>query len=128
MKILVIVCRCLLGLLFLVSGANGFLNFFPQPPPPPGLAGQYITVLFESHYLVLVFILQVLGGVLLLANRFVPLALVVLGPVIVNILMFHYLMDPGGLVPGVVALALWLVVFYRVRDAFTGIFTMRKAQ
>ena len=67
-----------------------------------------------------VFLLQVMGGALLLANRFVPIALTLLGPVIVNILLYHTLMDPAGLPPGLVALALWLVVFYSARSAFRG--------
>ncbi len=85
MKIAALMARVLLGLLFLVFGLNGFLHFIPMAPPP-GLAGQYMGALFLSHYIVAVFLLQVVGGVLLLANRFVPLALVLLGPVVVNIL------------------------------------------
>ena len=125
MKIASTICRCLLGVLFLVFGLNGFLHFIPQPPPPPGLALDYFMVLLKSHYLVLPFVLQIVGGVLLLADRYVPLALVLLGPVIVNILMFHALMAPAGLPPGVVAAVLWLVVFMRHRAAFAGVFAAR---
>ena len=75
MKIAVLIARFLLGLLFAVFGLNGFLHFIPMPPPA-GLAGQYMGALFLSHYLVVVFLLQLIGGLLLLANRFVPLALV----------------------------------------------------
>src|SRR3981081_1282392 len=91
MKIATLVARILLGLLFLVFGLNGFLHFIPMAPPA-GLAEQYMGALFLSHYLVAVFLLQTIGGALLLANRFVPLALVLLGPVLVNILLFHALM------------------------------------
>ena len=125
MKIVSTICRYLLGVLFLVFGLNGFLHFIPQPPPPPGLALDYFMVLLKSHYLVLPFVLQIVGGVLLLADRYVPLALVLLGPVIVNILMFHALMAPAGLPPGVVAAVLWLVVFMRHRAAFAGVFAAR---
>ena len=125
MKIATLIARYLLGLMFLVFGLNGFLHFIPQPPPPAGLASQFLGALAASHYMIPVFSLQVIGGVLLLANRFVPLALVLLGPVIVNILLYHFLMAPAGLLPGVVALALWLVVFYGVRSAFAGVFAMR---
>ena len=125
MKIVTLICRCLLGLIFLVFGLNGFLHFIPQPPPPPGLALDYFMVMLKSHYLVLPFILQIVAGVLLLANRFVPLALVLIGPVIVNILLFHALMAPAGLPPGVVVTILWLVLFYRFRAAFAGIFEQR---
>ncbi len=125
MKIATLIARKLLGLLFLVFGLNGFLHFIPQPPPPAGLATQYFTVLFLSHYLVAVFALEVVGGALLLANRFVPLALVLLGPVLVNILLYHALMAPAAAPPAVIAMLLWLVVFYSVRSAFAGVFAMK---
>ena len=122
MRIVILGSRILLGLMFVTFGLNGFLNFIPQPPPPPGLARDYFTVLSSSHYLVLPFILQFVSGLLLLINRYVPLALVLIAPVIVNILMFHTLMNPSGIGPGLVATILWLVVFYSVRHAFEGIF------
>ena len=125
MKIAALIARNLLGLMFVVFGLNGFLRFLPQPPPPAGLATQYLTVLSASHYMVPVFLLQLIGGVLLLANRFVPMALVLLGPVIANILLYHSLMAPAGLPPGLVAFILWLIVFYSVRSAFAGVFAMR---
>src|SRR4029077_3149606 len=124
MKIATVIARILLGLLFLVMGLNGFLHFIPMPPPT-GLAGQYFTVLFVSHYMVLVFLLQVIGGALLLANRFVPLALILLGPILVNILLFHSLMAPAGLPLALLATALWGIVFYGVRRAFAGVFVQR---
>jgi putative oxidoreductase len=124
MKIAVLVARVLLGLLFLVFGLNGFFNFIHMPPPT-GLAGQYFGVLFVSHYLVLVFLLQVAGGVLLLANRYVPLSLILLGPVLVNILLFHSLMAPEGLPLAFVATVLWFVVFAGVRKAFAGVFVAK---
>ena len=124
MKIAALIARVLLGLLFLVFGLNGFFNFIHMPPPT-GLAAQYFGVLFISHYLVLVFLLQVAGGVLLLANRYVPLALILLGPVLVNILLFHSLMAPEGLPLAFVAAVLWFIVFAGVRKAFAGVFVQR---
>jgi hypothetical protein len=94
-------------------------------PAPTGLAGQYLGALFVSHFLVVVFAIQVIGAVLLLANRFVPVALVLLGPVIVNIFLFHCFMAPGGLPLALVAVALWLVVFSGVRRSFAGLFVVR---
>ena len=126
MKTVTHIARILLGLIFLVFGLNGFLNFIPMPPPT-GVAGQYMGALFVSHYLVAVFLLQLVAGVLLLANRFVPIALVLLGPVVVNILLFHALMAPAALALPVVVTALWLTVFFGVRKAFAGIFTIRTA-
>jgi putative oxidoreductase len=124
MKIATLIARILLGLLFLVFGLNGFLHFIPMAPPA-GLAGQYMGVLFLSHYLVTVFLLQTIGGALLLANRFVPLALVLLGPVLVNILLFHSLMAPEGLPLALFATVLWAIVFYSVRRAFAGVLVLR---
>lgn len=123
MKILATIARFLLALVFIVFGLNGFLHFIPQPKQPPSdLAKQYFTVMSTSHYLVFVFALQLLAGVLFLFRRTVPLALTVAGPIIVNILLFHALMDPPGIVPGLVVTALWFVVFWHFRAAFYGIF------
>jgi putative oxidoreductase len=121
MKIAALIARILLGLIFLVFGLNGFLHFIHMPPPT-GLALQYFIVLSTSHYMALAFLLQVIGGALLLANRFVPLALILLGPVLVNILLFHVLMAPEGLPLALVATLLWAIVFYSVRHAFRGVF------
>jgi hypothetical protein len=124
MKIIATLARWLLGLVFLVFGLNGFLHFIPMPPPP-GAGGQFLGALFVSHYLVVVFLLQLVPAVLLLLNRFVPLALTLLGSVIVNILLFHLLMAPGGLPLALLVTALWLVVFLSVRSAFAGLFQVR---
>ena len=125
MKLATRIARNLLGLMFLVFGLNGFLSFIPQPPLPTGTAGQFVGALGASHYMVPVFLLQVIGGALLLFNRFVPLALVLLGPIIVNILLYHVLMAPAGVPPAMVVLVLWLVVFFGVRSAFAGVCAMR---
>jgi putative oxidoreductase len=124
MKIVTLIARILLGLLFLVFGLNGFLHFIPAPMPT-GLAGQYMTALFVSHYLVAVFLLEIAGGVLLLVNRYVPLGLVLLGPLLVNILLFHICMSPKGLPAPLLATVFWFIVFYSVRGAFSGIFAQR---
>jgi putative oxidoreductase len=124
MKIATSIARILLGLLFLVFGLNGFLHFIPMAPPA-GLAGQYMGALFLSHYLVAVFLLEIIGGALLLANRFVPLALVLLGPVLVNALLFHALMAPEGLPIALFATVLWGLLFSAVRRAFAGVLVQR---
>lgn len=126
MKIVALISRYLLGLLFTVFGLNGFLHFIPMPPPE-GLAGQFMGALFVSKYLVPIFALQVIGGVLLLSNRFVPLALAILAPIIVNIVLFHATMDPKGLGMALVTVALWSVIFVRERAAFRGLFTAKSA-
>ncbi len=124
MKIAVLVARILLGLLFLVFGLNGFLSFLHMPMPT-GPAGQYMAVLFVSHYLHVVFVLEIIGGVMLLSGQFIPLALILLGPVIFNILLFHSTMEPSGLPVALITTLLWFIVFYGVRRAFTGIFAQK---
>ena len=126
MRIVTLIARILLGLVFLVFGLNGFLNFLNTGPAPTGLAGQFLGALVLSHYYWVVAALQIAGGALLLVNRFIPLALVLLGPVIVNIICFHVFMNPSGAPPAAVATILWFIVFYRVRQRFSGIF-MQKA-
>ncbi|MEY2495342.1 MAG: putative oxidoreductase [Verrucomicrobiota bacterium] len=126
MKITVVIARFLLGLIFLVFGLNGFLHFI-HSALPSGTAGQFVGALLASNYLVVVFLLQLLSAILLLINRYVPLALMLLAPIIVNILMFHILMAPDGLAPAIVVTALWIVVFLRVRSAFAGVFQPRVA-
>lgn len=124
MKTASTIARYLAGVIFLVFGLNGFLHFIPLPPPS-GVAGQFMGALFVSHYLTLIFALQVIGAVLLLANRYVPLALALLAPVIVNILCFHALMAPNGLPLALFVTVLWALVFVHVRSSFAPLFQAR---
>jgi len=124
MKTASTIARYLAGVIFLVFGLNGFLHFIPLPPPS-GVAGQFMGALFVSHYLTLIFALQVIGAVLLLANRYVPLALAILAPVIVNILSFHALMAPSGFPLALFVTVLWALVFVYVRSAFVPLFQAR---
>jgi len=110
-----------LGLIFTVFGLNGFLHFIPTPQYP-GIAGQFLGAIFSSHFYIVVFLTQVVGGLLLLANRYVPLALLLLGPVLVNILNFHISMYPATIALALAATAFWLVLFFRMRSAFSGVF------
>ena len=126
MKIAAIVARYLMGLIFTVFGLNGFFNFIPATPLPP-VATQFFTVLVTSHFMVPIFLLQLVGGLLFLSNQYVPLALTLIGPILFNILLFHITMNPSGIVPGAIATICWLIVFYSVRSAFAGIFS-RHAQ
>jgi putative oxidoreductase len=120
MKIASRIAQYLLGFLFLVFGLNGFLNFIHMPPPT-GLALQFAGALMLSHFMLVVSSLQLISGILLLINRYVPLALVLLGPVIVNILLFHVFMALSGLPLALFVIVLWLLVAASVRSAFTGI-------
>ena len=125
MKIVTLIARLLLGLIFVVFGLNGFLNFLSMGPMPTGLAGQFVGALVLSHYFWVVAALQIAGGALLLANRFVPLALVLLGPVIVNIICYHVFLNRSGIAPAIVVVILWLIVFCAHRQYFSGIFVQR---
>ncbi len=125
MKIVALIARILLGLVFFVFGLNGFLHFIPMGPMPSGTAGQFIGALFQSHYVYVVSAIQVIGGALMLVNRYVPLGLVLLGPVIVNIFFFHLLMDRSGLPLAIVVVILWGIVALRYRQYFSGIFVQR---
>src|ERR1700739_4107178 len=118
------IARYLAGVIFLVFGLNGFLNFIPLPPPG-GIAGQFMGGLYASAYLGVIFAFQVIAGVLLLANRYVPLAVAVLAPVIVNILTFHALMAPSGLPLALFVAVFSTLIFVDVRAAFAGLFQSR---
>jgi putative oxidoreductase len=116
MKIAVLIARILLGLLFVFSGSFAFIPF--TPPPQPGLAGQFQDVFFASHWVKFVEVVQLIAGLLLLANRYVPLALVALAAVLANILFFHLSMQPQGIVPGLIATVLWFLVAWWHRASF----------
>ncbi len=121
MKTATIISRLLLGLIFVTFGLNMFLNFIPMPPPPEGPAREFMTALFMSHYVYAVGALQVVGGLILLSGRLIPLGLTLLGPVIVNIVLFHVLMAPAGLPMAFVVSALALFLLWRYREYFAGL-------
>jgi putative oxidoreductase len=120
MKIVVAIARILLGLVFFIFGLNGFLQFIPMKSLPPGMAGEFVTVLM---WVVSAF--QLAGGILLLVNRYVPLALAVLAPVIVNILTYHALLQHSGAQPAVLVTICWAILFYRYHANFSGLFLQR---
>ena len=124
MKTASIFARYLAGFIFFVMGLNGFLHFIPFPPPP-GIAGQFMGALYVSHYLWVIFTFQLIAGTLLLVNRYVPLAVALLAPVLVNIITFHALMAPSGLPLALFVAVLWAVIFIDVRPAFSGLFQSR---
>jgi putative oxidoreductase len=122
MKILTLIARILIGLVFLIFGLDKFFHF-THAAMPPGVAGQFAEILFSTHYLSIIGAIETVTGLLFLLNRYVPLALTLVGPVIVNILIFGSLMQPSGLPPGIVVTILWFILFYYHRKAFAGIFT-----
>ena len=121
MKLATIIARVLLGLVFVVFGSNIFLHFIPMPPLPQTLAGDFSKALMQSHYMYVVGLLQVIGGLLLLIGRYLPLGLTLLGPVIVNILCFHIFLDPTGLPIALVVAVLALFLLWHHRTNFAGL-------
>ena len=122
MKLVATISRYLLAILFTAFGLNGFLHVIPQPPLQEQVAKQFLAILASTHYIVPVFGLQLIAGLLLFTRRFTPLALALLSPVIVNILFFHLFMSPEGIGPGALAALLWAIVFIPVRKSFTALF------
>jgi uncharacterized membrane protein YphA (DoxX/SURF4 family) len=121
--------RVLMGLMFFVFGLNGFLNFIPPPPTPmPEGAVAFSGALMKSGYLLqLIKGTEVVVGALLLANRFVPLALALLAPVIVNIVAFHAFLAPDGIGFTVFILALEVYLAWAYRKAYRPMLAMRVA-
>ena len=112
------VARVLMGVPFLVFGLNGFLHFLPTPPMPAA-AGAFVGALAASGYLFPVLkIVEVTSALLLLSGRFVPLALTLLAPVLVNIVAFHAALAPAGLAIPLVLLAAEIYLAWVHRDAF----------
>lgn len=121
MKIATIIVRILLGLMFVVFGANAFLRFMPMPELPDNAAGNFIRSLASSGYMYAIAAFQIAGGALLLVGRFVPLGLTLLGPVIVNIVLYHVFMDRSGTPMAIIVALLSLFLLWRYRDAFAGL-------
>ncbi len=127
MKIVSIIARYLLGLMFTVFGLNGFLNFIHQPPPTNPVALQFFGAVIASHFAAFFFAMQVLGGLLLLSGFFLPLALTLIAAELYNILAFHLTMEPASIAPALVACVLWILVFLQYRESFAGIFSAKPA-
>ena len=123
MRIIVIIARVLLGLVFFVFGLNGLHPFMQNPPAPPA-AAAFFGALLATHYMFfLIFGSQVLGGALLLLGIAVPFALTILAPVIVNILFFHSFLSPDLLPLAVVVAAFELFLAWYYRAAFAPLFS-----
>lgn len=120
MKVVTIIARVLLGLIFLVFGSNAFLHFIPMPPMS-GHAKDFIGAMHATGYLQVIAALQVIGGALILLGRYVPLGLTLLGPIIVNIDLYHIFMDRSGLPMAFLVSALSLFLLWRYRDAFAAL-------
>jgi putative oxidoreductase len=117
MRIVAIVARVLLGLMFTIFGANGFLFFIPAPPIP-GLAGDFMHVVFASHYLWLISGVQLVAGILLLIDVYVPIALILLAAMLANIWTYHITLMHSGFGMPILPTLLWLIVAVSERRAF----------
>jgi len=125
MKIAVVISRTLLGLGFIIFGLNIIHPFMPTPPPPAGsLTAQFLGVMGPSHWMTLIGVFQLLGGLLVITGRTTPLGLVFLGPILVNILSFHVFIEGGeGIAPGLVFSLLEIFLVYAYRSHFRALFT-----
>src|SRR2546430_14188125 len=112
MKIATIIAQVLVGMEFVVFGLNPFLHFLPATLPP-GLGGQFLSILFESKYVLFVGAVQVIGGALLMINRYVSLGLTLLAGVVFNIFLFYGLVGHAGWEAGVVEGVFWVFFFFR---------------
>lgn len=111
MRIATLVSRILLGLAFTVAGLSGFiLTFTSGPLAMPGLAGQFQSAIFQSHFVLFTDGFQLLSGIALLFNRYVPLALMISAAILANILAFHLTMMPLGIFPGLLLTVCWVLI------------------
>jgi uncharacterized membrane protein YphA (DoxX/SURF4 family) len=126
MKIAIVISRVLLGAGFFIFGLNILHPFLNAPPPPEGsLTAQFLVVMVPSHWLALIGLVQLVGGLLVLAGRTTPLGLVLLGPVLVNILAFHICIQGGhGIAPGLVFTVLEIFLIYGYRSYFRPLLTL----
>jgi uncharacterized membrane protein YphA (DoxX/SURF4 family) len=121
MSKVILVVRVLLGLMFFASGMIGILNLV-KAELPPGDAGLFVSILTNHGMMKFVSLLMVVAGLLLLVGRFVPLGLVILGPILVNILLYHLLLEPKGIAVGIVATVLEVFLIWAYRLSFRGLF------
>ena len=112
------IARTLLGLVFVTFALNYFIPFLPAQEPPPADALPFIGAFVGSGYMTLVKVIELTAGVLLLSNRFVPLAAALLAPIIVGITAFHVLLVPAGLGMAIGLIVLELTVAWGYRAAF----------
>jgi hypothetical protein len=108
--------------MFLVFGLNIYFHFIPTQPMT-GDVGELSGLMFKHGWFTFYGLLYVVGGLLLLIGRFVPIGLVLLGPIIVNILLFHVTLNPSGIGPGLVVAALEIFLIYAYREHFKALFT-----
>jgi putative oxidoreductase len=118
MKIVSLIARILLGALLVFGGSNHLFNFVPKQPLPPGVAGQFVGAMIDTGYLYFIGACEVLGGLLLIANQFVPLGLTILGPIVINIFVVNLLIAPKAVPVAIVMILFWLLGAWPFRTVF----------
>jgi len=122
MKLAAIIARILLGAIFCFAGVCGIVFANNPPPAPNALSAEVQDALMRSHWMLFVSAIQIIAGILLIANRYVPLGLTLLGAVLYNILAFHLTIMPAGLPPALVVTFLYIVVLWPYRRRFAAFF------
>jgi hypothetical protein len=129
MKIVTMIARILLGAVFVFFGGNLVGASLGHPylhaPMPTGAAGQLMTGLFTTHFLILIGLCQVVGGLLLLLGQYVTLGLVILGPMVVCIDYYHLSVAHEGLPVATVVTILWIVLAWAHKHHLAGIFAQK---
>lgn len=118
MRIFILVARLIFGLFWLIFGLNGFLHFFPTPAPTAEAADFMDALMHAGYVMPLIYATQVIAGISLLSGWMVPLALIMLGPVVGNIVLYDAFLNPAGLVIGMVVLVIYMFLLYAYRQAF----------
>jgi putative oxidoreductase len=124
MKVVAIIARVLLGLMFFVFGLNTFLGFIPAPKLD-GVPAQFLGALFVSHFAWLIGATQVISGALFLIGRYVPLAIALSGPVVLNIIAYHLTMQHSGAQPAILAAICWIILFSYYRASFAPLWVQK---
>ncbi len=118
MKIASLIARILLGALFVFGGSNHLFNFVPAQPLPPGAAGQFLAGMTGTGYLDFIGVMEVVGGLLIIVQQFVPLGLTILGPIVFNILVIEALIMPKAIPIALVMVILWVLGAWPLRSVF----------
>jgi uncharacterized membrane protein YphA (DoxX/SURF4 family) len=129
-NISVLIARIILVLIFFLFGLNFFLHFIPNNSQPEGKAAAFLGGLFQSGYIFpLIKIIETISGVLLLANRYVALILVILMPISINILLFHSVLEPGGtpITISLLIIATQLFLAWSYRNSYKQLFIAKPA-
>ena len=121
----VLITRIIFGLAFLIFGLNGFLKFMPTPPVTPEAGALLGAFAKTGYFFPMIKIIEIIVGVLLIANIFVPLAIVMIFPILVGITTIHLFLNPAGFPMMIIYHLLHGFLFYAYRSYFCGLLTMK---